>query len=81
LTIEHNNPVSGPYRIEKQGHYQRLTIDGRYHILLDFHSSNYARLLLLDDDPGPAPFAPFGKTPDENYNPDEKKLFRLGDIR
>jgi hypothetical protein len=88
VTLQKNEggTISGPFVVKKQGEYYRMIINpntevSRYHLLLDFKTSNYARLLLLGDQPLTPPFAPMVTKDTPNYNKDEKKLFRLGDLR
>lgn len=86
LKHEDKGPVSGPYAIENKGSHYLLTINpndptSRYALMLDFITSNYARLLLLGDKQGPQPFARLTGNNEDDVNPDELKLFRLGDLR
>lgn len=90
LQHQDNATIEGPYTIENKDSHYLLTInpnnsEQRYHIMLDFMNSYYARLLLRGKENDDVNFAPyFGENnPDNNaeHNPNEMKLFRLGDLR
>lgn len=78
--------VEGPWQLTRQDQYHLLTITPKdagmpYNLMLDFINSNYARVLLLGDKTEAEHFAPLWSDNDSGKNPDEKKLFRKGDLR
>ena len=78
--------AQGPYTLQPTDDYHLLIVnpDDPEHsktLLLDFVSSNHARLLMLDNPHSLPPFAPYGDGNNPDHNPDERHLFRLGDMR
>lgn len=87
LILDGQPLIQGGYVIEPVGQYYRMTVtpnngEAEIYLMFDFVNSNYARLLLMGNEPQTTNFAPYwAQNAEQAYNDNEKKLFREGDLR